>query len=470
MNSPTTQERHPTRQVAEFIVATSYADLPAHTVAAAIRPLIDTVGVLYAGTVSDVGQTIASFASRVPAAGEYGVRPIGLDVAVAPEVAAMVNGVRGHALDFDDEVSGIGHPSVPVLAALLAVPTDQPLSGQQLIEAYIVGHETLIRLGEAIGREHIKRGWHATATIGTFGAVAAAAKLLGFDVEQASTAIGLAASMSAGLTRNFGTMTKPLHAGLAARAGVLAAQLVQLGFTAAPNALDGTKGYLDVYGVGAANPAALDTLGSPYAINDPGSALKKFPACYSTHRGIDAALQLRSIRPVSHDEIDEIVCSVPPGALRSLIYSSPVTGLQGKFSMEYTVAAALIDGQITLDSFTDDQVQRPAIRSLMDRIKVAEDPRCRPEDSASRRISAGTGGFVELVMRVGGAEETVTVADTPGSPARPMSWAEIEAKFAGCLRVGGYDPAGGAEVFRQLRTLESVADVHALLAGLTEGA
>ena len=148
-------------------------------------------------------------------------------------------------------------------------------------------------------------------------------------------------------------------------------------------------------------------------------------------------------RPVSHDEIDEIVCSVPPGALRSLIYPSPVTGLQGKFSMEYTVAAALIDGQITLDSFTDDQVQRPAIRSLMDRIKVAEDPRCRPEDSASRRISAGTGGFVELVMRVGGAEETVTVTDTPGSPARPMSWTEIEAKFAGaaCASAGTTRPA-----------------------------
>jgi 2-methylcitrate dehydratase len=138
--------------------------------------------------------------------------------------------------------------------------------------------------------------------------------------------------------------------------------------------------------------------------------------------------------------------------------------------MEYTVAAALVDGQITLDSFADDQVQRPGIRSLMDRIKVAEDPRCRPEDSASRRISAGTGGFVELVVRAGGAEETITVANTPGSPARPMSWAEIEAKFTGCLSVGGYDPARGAEVFRQLRTLESVADVHALLAGLTEGA
>jgi 2-methylcitrate dehydratase PrpD len=455
-----------TEQLAEFVAGTSVDAFPADLVAAAVRPVVDSIGVMFAGQTADAGATILKYGPRVVSSGPGASRVVGSSLVVPAETAALMNGTLGHSLDFDDEMSGVGHPSNLVLATILAMPGGSTLTGNRLLEAYVTGHEVAAKFGKAIGRPHNKKGWHTTVTAGTFGCVAAAGKLAGLDAGQLRVAFGIAASMAAGLQRNFGTMTKPLHSGLAARNGVLAVELAQLGWTAAKDVLDRPKGFLDVYGVGATEPAALDSLGSPYSLVDPGPTLKKYPCCYASHRAIDAVFEIQAKHHFPAGEIDEVICTAPTGGTAALLYSRPETGLQGKFSMQYTLAAALLDGHIRLDSFTDDAVRRAPARAMIERISVSEDPRCRPEDPQNLRGSTGSGGFMEVVIRSRGTDGLAVVPYPTGSPRKALSWTEMEEKFMDCLRAGGRDSAAGAAVFRQLRDLPEIPDVHALLGEL----
>jgi 2-methylcitrate dehydratase PrpD len=392
---------------------------------------------------------------------------VGSSLVVPAELAALVNGTLGHALDYDDVLPGTGHASSLLLAAILAVGGERPLTGEQLLEAYVVGHESHIRTAKALGPRHYRKGWHITSTAGTFGATAAVAKLAGLDVDATRVALGIAGSMASGLQRNFGTMTKPLHSGLAARNGVLAVQLAQAGLSAASDVLDGPKGYLDLAGEGVERPAAYDLLGNPWALMDPGVSLKKYPCCYEVARSSDAMLQIRSEYGFAPEQVEKIYCRVPTDGLSPLIYSRPGTGLEAKFSMEYTLGAALIDGGLTLSSFTDEAVRRPQVRALMERVQAWEDPMCRPEDPDNLVSSAGSGGFVEVTVQAGGVEAMAQVRSPSGSPDLPLTWAEIEEKYLACVREGGGDQARAAELFPRLREIEKEPDVHGLLDELT---
>jgi 2-methylcitrate dehydratase PrpD len=453
-----------TEQLAEFVAGTSVDAFPADLVAAAVRPVVDSIGVMFAGQTADAGATILKYGPRVVSSGPGASRVVGSSLVVPAETAALMNGTLGHSLDFDDEMSGVGHPSNLVLATILAMPGGSTLTGKRLLEAYVTGHEVAAKFGKAIGRPHNKKGWHTTVTAGTFGCVAAAGKLAGLDAGQLRVAFGIAASMAAGLQRNFGTMTKPLHSGLAARNGVLAVELAQLGWTAATDVLDRPKGFLDVYGLGAARPEILDQLGAPFSLVGKGPTLKKYPCCFETHRAIDAILELQAKYDFQADQVEEIICTAPTDGLGPLLYRVPENDLQARFSMEYNIAAAFIDRHVDLATFSDEAIHRPDILALIDKISKSEDPRCRPEDPENLYGSAGTGGFVEIVIRARGAEPVmVQVHEAVGSPEKPLTWEEIEAKFLGCVRAGGVEEAAGARLFARLRQLPDEQDVHALL-------
>ncbi|WP_213453242.1 MmgE/PrpD family protein [Rhizomonospora bruguierae] len=451
----TTATRTWTATVARFVADTTVDALPDALVAAAKVPIIDTLGVVAAGVADHAGASVLRYAGVADP----------WSAALPPEAAALVTSTLAHALDFDDVLPGAGHPSAPVLSAILAVARGAaPLSGRRLIEAYVVGVEVMRTLSRAVGHAHYRHGWHTTSTIGGFAAAAAAAKVLGLDAARVATALGIAASTAGGLQRNFGTGTKPLHSGFAARNGVTAALLARTGFTAATDILEGPRGFLDVYGIGASRPAEIERLGNPYALLDPGISLKKYACAFELYRGMDAVLELRAAHRVEPARLRALRCTVPPGTLGPLINRWPDDGAEARFSLEYGLAVALVDGDISIATFEDAGPRRPELRAVLPAIRIVEDVRVRPEDPEGVNSSASSGGFVEVAAELtDGTNRVATVHHARGMPARPLSDAEVDAKFRACLAAGGSPPEATNALLRRLREVEREDDIIALL-------
>jgi 2-methylcitrate dehydratase PrpD len=450
-----------TEAIASFISRTSLADLPRDAPELAAKAIADTFAVILAGAAADVAEPLLRYAG---AGHERGLLPIlGTGLSASPETAALVNGTFGHGLDYDDVLSIMpAHPSVVIVAAALASLNGERIGGRSFIEAYVLGVEVGGKIGLGMTQGHYRRGFHATGTLALFSAVAALCKLHRLDVATTRQVFGIAASMSSGLRRNFGTMTKPLHSGLAARSALTALRLAQAGFTAAPDILEAPTGFFSTYGVEESDPeAAVRDLGRPFVISDPGLALKKFPCCYATHRAMDGLLTLRAKLGFEADGVERIICRMPPGGMRVLTYPRPATGLEGKFSLPYALAAGALDGKYTLDSFTDAAVRRKKISELYARIDAAEHPSCQGDDPQFEKRSSGSRGFVEVEVRLrDGRSDRVRVDTAPGAPGRDMSWDELKEKFADCARQAGrIGDKAAVQAFEMIRKLEQIDDV-----------
>jgi len=339
--------------------------------------------------------------------------------------------VSGHALDFDDVSASVeGHPSVVVLPAALAAAELVEASGRDLLEAYAIGVEVMSKLGLAIGPAHYQAGWHATSTLGTLGAAVAAGRLLGLDADRLQMAIAIAVSEASGSRQNFGTMTKPFHAGHAARCGVHAARLASRGMTASPAALEGPLGYFALFALGEGRVAQVaSTLGRPWDLEQRALSVKKYPCCFAIHRALDGLLDILSEGVVSPSEVEAITVTAPRGGLAPLIYDRAETGLQGKFCMSYVMAAAFLDGAIGLQTFTDAMVRRPEVRRLEDLVEVREDPQAEVGHSPFDE------GHVLVELRRRDGSESVRRVEQPlGSAASPLSSDQLAAKYRDCAR------------------------------------
>lgn len=450
-----------TAPLARFVVQTAGGDIPDAAYQVAQRAWLDTLGVALAGRRDEAGRIICDYVR------DQGTRPAaqvwGAPVRVSAADAALANGTLAHALDYDDVNQSMrGHPSVPILPAVLAVAEEVGARGRAALAAFIVGVEVEAKLGRLIGTEHYHHGWHATATLGVLGAAAGVARLLGLDETQARSALGIAASHAAGLRQNFGTMTKPLHAGLAARAGVFAAQLAARGFTADESVIEAPIGYGHIF----AAPGQpryegfVESLGQPWDLIDPGINVKAYPCCAATHRALDALFDLLADQPVAAEDVARVICRVPHGGAAPLIHHNPQTGLQGKFSMEYCLAAGLLDRQVTLDQFEDAAVQRPAAQDLLHRVDFA---------TVEADTADGDGlvqGFADLTLQLRtGRELQRRVVIQRGTPQRPLSDEELLAKFRACAgRV--LAPEAVEDAARQIRALPEAASVAPLVAAL----
>jgi 2-methylcitrate dehydratase PrpD len=454
-----------TEALAEFIHAKTLQDLPPDALDKAKKAIADTFAAMLAGAGSEVAPSLLRYAAQ---SGERGASPIlGSGRTASPEMAALVNGTFGHALDFDDVLSMMpAHPSAVILPALFADPSAGKLSGRALLEAYVIGVEVGGKIGLAITVGHYHRGFHGTGTLAIFAALGALAKHYGLDVATTRTAFGIASSMASGLQRNFGTMTKPLHTGWAARSALAAVNLARSGFTAAPDVLEAPAGFFAAYGVEASQPeAAIERLGKPWVIVDPGLALKRFPCCYASHRGMDGVLQLNQRLGLNAENLKHLDCRMPPGGMRVLIYPHPKTGLEGKFSLQYSLAAGVLDGQYSLWSFTDEAVNRPQIHDLLARICVGEDPRCAGDDPLLETRSSGSRGFVEVeAVRTDGRRDTVRVDRAPGHPSRELTWDAIAAKFMDCAAQARIEPGKAERALSILARLETCADIREVVA------
>jgi 2-methylcitrate dehydratase PrpD len=444
-----------TQKLAEFVIDTTVSDMPLEALDGARDALIDTIGCALAGTPEEACRIVVRYLRAQGGNAQATVWGIGL--ATTASDAAFANGVFAHALDYDDTQSNLrGHPSAALVPAILAVGEYAHASGGDALGAYVVGLEVAGKLGRAFGDGHYLHGWHATATVGVFAATAAAGRLLGLSVEQLRHALGIAASESSGLVRNFGTMAKPFNAGHAAKGGVIAAMLAKAGFTADTSIFDGKDGFLSTYGGADGQPLGelLSRLAQPWEVIKPGLFFKRWPCCYCNHRSIGGLLQMIPEHGLTPDEIEAIEIGFPPGSDTALIANDPRTGLQGKFSIEYVAAATLLDGRVTLESFTDEKVNRPEVRRLMQKVR-----RYRIEDS---RTFAGTVGYNDITVRTTRGEFKMHVDKTPGSPVWPVSEAERDEKFLDCAgRVLGGTESG--ELLDQLLNCRSLADVGPLV-------
>lgn len=457
-----------TAAIAEFIARASIADFPPASTEKSKKALADTFAVIVAGAGSEVAEPLRKYLAAAQAPGPIPI--LGTAMTAAPETAALVNGTFGHALDYDDVLSIMpAHPSAVIVAALLASIHGKRVDGCAFIEAYLVGIEVGGNIGIGMTNGHYQRGFHATGTLALFSGLAALAKLHQLDVAATQQAFGIASSMSSGLRRNFGTMTKPLHTGIAARSALTAFNLAAAGFSAAPDVLEAKAGFFSSYGVAESNiDITVKGLGKPYIIVDPGLALKKFPCCYASHRAIDGLLALREKLSFDATNVAKVICRMPPGGMHVLTYPRPVTGLEGKFSLHYPLAAALLDGTCSLWTFTDEAVRRPQIAALYKTIDAAESPACRGDDPLFETRSSGSKGFVEVEVHLrDGRSEKIRVDKAPGSPTRELTWNDLREKFIDCARhsrhVGESRAAQAFDLVQKLENLKNIAEITQLL-------
>jgi 2-methylcitrate dehydratase PrpD len=428
---------------------------PARAVAG--RAVLDTIGVALAGAVEPAARAVQGVVKE-----SHGpCTLLGLASRASASDAALANGTAAHALDYDDMCFiSLAHPSAPLVAAALAAAEAAGASGRSLLDAYVVGFEIEARLGRAMNPRHYQRGWHCTSTLGTIGAAAAAARLLGLDESACGHALAIAASQASGLKENFGTMVKPLHAGLAARNGILAAQLARCGMTASAAAIEGPQGFL----------AAMDSehaslseyaadLGSRWEIVDTGITVKLYPSCAGTHPTLDALLDLRRCERFAAGDVESIDVGVDAIVPTILIYDRPATGLEAKFSMPFCAAAAIVDGRVGIDTFDAAKLADPAIAAMQSRVTMQVDPTL---DSSAPALTQA-----RVTVRLkDGRVLRASANGARGYPAHPASSDELAAKFVACA--SRVLPEAQARVaLKMISELESVADVRAVTAHLT---
>lgn len=439
-----------TQQLAAFVIDTPASRISSNLRALARNAAIDTVGCALAA----LGEPVVCIVNKSVADAAYGITASvwGLGRRVGVADAAFLNAVGSHALDFDDNIPTMrGHPSTTMLPAVLAVGEAVGANGSEVLDAFVLGLEVAGKLGLAFGPGHYTRGWHPTSSVGIFGAAAAAARLLDLTPDQMGHTWGIVASQSAGLIANFGTMAKPFHAGHAARCAVQAALLARDGFAANPAIFDEKpRSVIATYRGEDALPLAslIGNLGAPWEIEDPGLFVKLWPCCYCSHRPISGLLELMRRHAIKADEVKEIAVGFPPGTDAGLVKKLPATGLGGKFSIEYTAAALVLDGAVTLDTFTDTMFGRPQVQALMAKV--------RPYPIEDSRRWSSTVGYNDVTIVTARGRFAMRSDVTPGSPKLPLPAAQIDAKFLDCASAS----LPGAHAARALQLLRSLPEAN----------
>jgi 2-methylcitrate dehydratase PrpD len=413
------------------------------------RALLDTVAVSIAAAGEAGEQILRAWAERECDWGPATVWTSGRTTSAS--LAALINGTAAHLLDYDDISPTMPlHPSAVLMPALVAVAEARGIPADRFVPAYDVGAAAFRAVAELLPQHvHYGRGWHTTSTVGRLAAVAALGRLVGARVDVVRHALGLVASLVAGSRRNFGTMTKPLHAGAAARDGVMAFELAEAGFTANAAELEAPGGFLARYGDPDLSPvgSTADTLAERLEywtdawVDDWG--LKRYPSCYATHRGIDAVLRLRE--KTAGRVPTRITATLHPRGTRALRDTAPTTPTEAKFSLEYTLASAYLRGEVTLADFTDDRFHDPAVQALMGSVRVGES--AVPPDGNPYFTTGYT--VVEFVFADGTTlSERVDV--THGQARDPLTDAELRAKFDECCAAGGLTAEQAERLYRAL--------------------
>ncbi len=441
-----------TADLARFASAPNFAPLPDRVVEIVQSGFIDTIGTMLAGRDEPVVQMAKSFVSDKQSTVQEAHLLMGQSMASVSD-AALINATAGHALDFDDVALG-GHPSTVLVPAVLAAGQHVNATGDQVLRAYLVGYEVWAELFVREKDAYHLKGWHPTAVLGTVGASAAVAHLYGLNAAQCQHVIALAASMASGLVANFGTMTKPLHAGRAASCAIEAVRWVQKGLTAAPDALEHAAGFLSALSPHGAvdRTSAVGDLGRRFRILESGLSIKKYPTCYATHRVIDGVLDLCASHGVGLQDVAQVHTHIGVAQASMLRNHQPQTGLEAKFSLEFAVAASLVRGKVGLAELSDVFVQEHAVKDAMAKVKISTvDTQCAIEPVFSMHDR------VQIQLHSGAMLDSGDIRFARGNAMLPLRDADLQAKFLDCVHTANLD---GAALFSKLSSLTAQAHVR----------
>jgi len=453
-----------TDYVAGFIVDTRSRDIPQDVGHLGKRSVLDGIGLALAGAASECGHIARKYLESLGIVSDQGSTVIGSGLRVPARFAAFANGLAIHADDYDDTQLAVAkdrvyglltHPTAPALPPALALAERDRRSGVDLMLAYQVGVEVECKVAEAILPRHYQHGFHSTATCGSIGAAAAAAKLLGLDREATRRALSLGATQAGGLRENFGTMTKPFHAGRAAENGVVAAEIAALGLTASPNGLEADRGFFRAAG-GGYSPEMIDgKLGSPWTFSSPGVSIKPHPSGSLTHPGMAVMLGLIREHDIKPANVKRVAVGTNHNMPNALIHHRPKNELQAKFSMEFCMAILLLERRGGLEQFTDNVVNRPDVQAMIQKVNFSVHPEAE---------AAGFDKMTTIIeVELDGGKVVRGQADFgKGSPANPMTDAELTEKFSQCAAWGGLNDKTAKAVIDLVWRIEDLPDVNEL--------
>ena len=443
-----------TEHVAQFAHATRYEDLPADVVQLGKKAILDCLGLALAGSIAEGSVILRRQIEGYGCAGGPAAM-FGTGARSHARFAALANGMAMHSDEFDDthNPSRI-HPSAAVVAAVFAAAEAADRSGSDVLTAFNVGVEASCKISIATAGAHYQRGYHSTGSVGVFGATAAVCNVQRLPAETIAMALGIAGSEAAGVRENFGTMTKPLHAGRAAESAVDAAELAAMGFTATPTILEGPLGFFQAC-AGKYDPQVLlETLGNPWTIADPGIAVKPFPSGRLTHPAMCGLEQILIAHAISPAQVKRIGVKTNRQLPGNLTYHAPVTGLQGKFSMEFCLASILLFRKAGLTEFTDEFVNRADVQEAIRKI----DYTCYSDEEAAVNGYPLLATFIEVDL-ADGRQFSTRVDVARGSPPISMTEEEVTEKFRQCAAYAGWRQARSEKIIKATLGLENLAHV-----------
>ena len=440
-----------TKKMVDFVINLRYEDLPEAAIEKTKQCILDGVGVIFAAMDDPIAAIMGSYLREAGGPGLSSV--IGLGLKTSPASAALGNGTLCHALDFDDFcLPALSHPTTTIMPAALAMAEYVGASGKDAILAFNAGYEIFCKVAGAMNPSHWYKGFHATGTFGTYGAVAAASKLLKLDEDQTTRAFGIASSLAAGLKQNIGTHTKPLHAGHAAENGIRAALLAQKGFTAANDAFEGRMGLARLMS-DEQDFSVLDKIADPLEIIDPAPFIKPHPSCGGTHASMNAMLYLVEEYDIKPEDVEEVWGGTNRGVYEQLIYTEPQSDIEARFSMQFVLAIILLERKGGLTRFTNEKVTDPKTVQLMKKIHRYEDP------ELSRTLPlAWVDKTATVKVRLKDGRELTRTADI-----RHLTWDEVKEKYTECASVA-LPKNKVAESMNLLEHLDTVNDMETVMA------
>lgn len=441
-----------TRKIARFVVELSLDEVPLRALEIAKGGIIDSLGAAIAGTRSDAAQIVTRWTREQGGTPSCGV--IGGAFKTSPASAARANGTIGHAFDYD--------PPLPLLPVLLALGESERASGREMLEAYVTGFEVQSKLQGGVSEKHTAHGWHSNTVFGTFGATAAAAKLLKLDDLRTGMAFGIAASATGGILQNLGTMTKPLHAGMAAANGIMAASLAREGFGSAPDGLEGEYGVLRVFATsGEYDEHKISaTFGAPWDLVAKEIRIKPFPCCRWAHRPLDALLELVRTHDLRPEDIESIECEVGAHVSKVMAYPVARSALEAKFCMPYCLAVAVCDRSAGLEQFTEERVRDAQVQAFASRVRVVQ---------PGVGVISDTGPLAPCRVRIRMKNAKVLEKmprEARGDRENPMSFEEIVGKYRDCTR-GLLAPEDSEHLLALVRNIETAQNLSSLYSILT---
>ncbi|HYU77626.1 MAG TPA: MmgE/PrpD family protein [Vicinamibacterales bacterium] len=459
-----------TDAVADFIATDQRAAFPPDVLREAKRCLIDGFAVILAGSTLRGSAIVREYVSGFEGKEASVVGPEPLRVAAAK--AALANGASGHAMDYDDTQLSttpdrtfglLTHPTIPALAAALAVAERKNASGAQFLDAFVTGFEVECKIAEAIDPDHYQRGFHSSGTIGAFGAAASAARLLGLNRANIANMLAITASLSSGIRVNFGSMTKPLHVGRAAENGVFAAELASRGFTGGDAGLDGKWGFFQVFGGGAEPDRLIGALGRPYTIVNPGVSVKPYPCGSLSHPSMDAMLKLIVEHDLKPEQIKAVRLRAGSNILEPLRYKTAKTELEAKFCIPFLLSALILRRKAGIREFTDEFVSSAPVQEMMLKVTGVFDREIEAQGFDKMR------SIVEVDLVDGRALVERADERYRGGPEKPFTREELHEKFTDCASLL-LSPERIRTALTQIESVEMLKSIRELIATLSSSA